>query len=294
MNDTPKEDWKFMAPVSEKKVWFITASAKGLGASVARAALDAGYAVVATGRKPQTVVEALGEHENLLVLKLDITRPDDAEAAVAATLERFGRIDVLCNNAGVFFAGYFENTSMEQYHRQYDIDTYGTMHVTRAVLPVMRKQRSGMIITTTSAGGLLALDFCSVYAPSKFALEGWMEALRHDVEPFGIRTMISEPGFMRTKILGSGEIIWPDLDVPDYAERTRATIEQWKGMDGAQPGDPDKYAVGLIKATELGDPPFRFMGGADAIEMAETKAKWLTEDIAKCHALGCADMAFDD
>lgn len=283
-----------MASKTDKKVWLITASAKGLGASVAKAALKAGYAIVATGRKPEMVAEALGEHEDLLILKLDITKPEDSEAAVKAAVERFGKIDVLCNNAGVFFAGYFENSSREKFREQYEIDTYGTMNVTRAVLPVMRRQHSGLVITTTSAGGLLALDFCNVYATSKFALEGWMEALRYDLEPFGIQTMISEPGFMRTKILGANEIKWPDLSIGDYAERTKKTIEEWKAMDGTQPGDPDKYAAGLIKAAEMENPPFRFMGGADAVEMAETKAKWLLEDIEKCRKIGCTKMSYDD
>jgi len=276
------------------KVWFVTACAKGLGASVAKQALNRGHLVVATGRNPTTVREALGDHENLLICKLDVLKQDEIDAAVKATVDRFGKIDVLCNNAGVFFAGFFENTSDAQMRRQYEINTYGTMNVTRAVLPIMRKQRAGLVITTTSAGALLALEFCGVYAASKFALEGWMEALRYDLDPFNIQVMLAEPGFMRTAIFGPNEIVWPDLKVDDYEERTQNAIALWKTLDRAQPGDPDKYAIGLLEATETEHPPFRFIAGADAIEMAQKKADWIVKDINKCREIGCTEMSCDD
>lgn len=185
-------------------VWFITGAGRGLGIDIAQSALAAGHSVVATGRNPQKVLEAIGEHENLLTVALDITDQAAADAAAQAAVDRFGRIDVLVNNAGNFYAGYFENTSPAQLRAQMETNFFGPTNVTRAILPIMRKQRSGQVITVTSAAGLMGQEFVAAYAASKFALEGWMESLRYDVERFGIKTMAVEPGFFRTELLVEG------------------------------------------------------------------------------------------
>jgi len=188
--------------MSDKKIWFITGAGRGMGADFARAALAADHAVVATGRDSGRVSQALGHANDLLAVKLDVTSRADAEAAVRAAVNRFGHIDVLVNNAASFYAGYFEELTPEQMERQLATSLIGPMNVTRAVLPVMRKQRSGHIISISSSAGLAAgFEFVSAYAASKFGLEGWMESLHAEVTPFGITTTIVNPGFFRTELL---------------------------------------------------------------------------------------------
>ena len=251
-------------------VWFITGAGRGLGVDIARSALAAGHPVVATGRDADRVLAAIGAHENLLTVALDITDPAAAVNATHAAVARFGRIDVLVNNAGNFYAGYFETISDEQLRKQMETNFFGPLNVTRAILPVMRRQRSGQVITITSAAGLLGREFCAAYAPSKFALEGWMESLRYDVEPYGIKTMAVEPGFFRTELLVEGaSTIWPELDIEDYAQRTAETIKAWSGMNGLQGGDPKKLAEALVTLSDSDELPLRFLAGADVMADVE-------------------------
>src|SRR5438034_1278930 len=190
------------AQMTSKKTWFITGAGRGMGLEFAKAALVAGHNVVATGRNPDAIREALGPADDLLAVKLDVTSPKDAEAAVKAAVHRFGGIDVLINNAASFYAGYFEELTPEQMERQLTTSLIGPMNVTRAVLPVMREQRSGHIISISSSAGLAAgFEFVSAYAASKFGLEGWMESIHAEVAPFGITTTIVNPGFFRTALL---------------------------------------------------------------------------------------------
>jgi NAD(P)-dependent dehydrogenase (short-subunit alcohol dehydrogenase family) len=203
---------KYMA---DKKVWFITGAGRGMGVEFAKAALVDGDAVVATGRDTRAVTEAVGEADDLLVVKLDITSRADAEAAVQAALDRFGRIDVLVNNAGDFYAGYFEELTPEQFERQLTTNLVGPMNVTRAVLPVMRRQRSGHVISISSGAGLLGFEFCSAYAAAKFGLEGWIESLAAEVAPFGIHTTIVNPGFFRTELLTNASTSYAEPSIDD-------------------------------------------------------------------------------
>lgn len=259
-----------MTGSTEKDVWFITGAGRGMGIDIARAALNAGHAVVATGRNADRVREAVGAHDSLAAVALDITDPAAAEAAAQAAMDRFGRIDVLVNNAGNFYAGYFENISPEQFRAQMETNFFGPLTVTRAILPIMRQQRSGQIITITSTAGLIGQEFCAAYAASKFALEGWMESLRFDLEPYGIATMAVEPGFFRTELLVEGSsTIWPELQIEDYAERTARTIKAWKSLNGQQGGDPRKLAQALVTLSDSDTLPLRFVAGAGAMAGVE-------------------------
>ena len=255
-----------------KKVWLITGAGRGMGADIARAALAAGHAVVATGRNSDAVSKALGQATDLLTVALDVTSRSDAEAAVRAAVDRFGRIDVLVNNAASFYAGYFEELTPEQFERQLSVSLIGPMNVTRAVLPVMRKQRSGHIISISSSAGLAAgFDFVSAYAASKFGLEGWMESLQAEVAPFGITTTVVNPGFFRTELLTEQSTNYAEPSIADYDERRGPLVEYWKSQNGRQSGDPAKLARALITIASEKQPPRRFIAGADAIATAEQK-----------------------
>ena len=253
------------------KAWFITGAGRGMGLEIAKAALAAGHKVVATGRDTDKVARALGEAKDLLIVRLDVTSPTDAESAVKATVDRFGRIDVLVNNAASFYAGYFEELTPEQIDRQLATSLIGPMNVTRAVLPVMRKQRLGRIISISSAAGLVGFEFCTAYAASKFGLEGWMESLHAEVAPFGITTTIVNPGFFRTELLTDKSTNYAEPSIEDYAERRAKQLEFWKAQNGLQPGDPAKLARALIMIGSQEPPPRRFIAGADAIAIARAE-----------------------
>jgi NAD(P)-dependent dehydrogenase (short-subunit alcohol dehydrogenase family) len=259
------------------KVWVVTGAGRGMGVDIAKAALAAGYEVVATGRNTDKVTEALGKSDSLLIVKLDITKPADAESVVKAALEKFGRIDVLVNNAANFYAGFFEELTPEQMERQLSTSLIGPMNVTRAVLPVMRKQRSGLIITISSTAGLTGFEFGTAYAASKFGLEGWMQSLQAEVEPFGIDTTIVNPGFFRTELLTEESTNFAERTIEDYNERRAKQMEFWKGYNGQQAGDPAKLAQALITISGQEKPPRRFLAGADAVETAEKVAATLQQ-----------------
>jgi NAD(P)-dependent dehydrogenase (short-subunit alcohol dehydrogenase family) len=259
--------------MTDKKVWFITGAGRGMGVDIAKAALAAGNAVVATGRNPDAVTQALGEADDLLVVKLDVNDPTDAQAAVTVAVERFGRIDVLVNNAGNFYAGFFEEISPEDFRAQVETTLFGPMNVTRAVLPVLRAQRSGLVVAISSTAGIVGQEFCTAYAAAKFGVEGWIESLTPEVAPFGIRTMLVEPGFFRTELLTPESTSYAQPSIDDYAERTNQTVAAWKAMNGQQGGDPAKLATALVQLASQDDPPLRWVAGADAIATVEHKAK---------------------
>ncbi|MFC9154799.1 SDR family NAD(P)-dependent oxidoreductase [Streptomyces bauhiniae] len=269
------------------KVYFITGAGRGLGADIARQALKAGHRVVATGRRPEKVLEALGgERDTLLPVALDVTDPASARSAVDAAVERFGRIDVLVNNAANTYGGFFETISDAQMRAQLETNLFGPMNVTRAVLPVMRAQRSGHVVSISSLAGLVGLPGTTAYATSKFGLEGWMEALRFDLEPFGIRTTVVEPGYFRTELLTDASSNFAELSIDDYAERSAAMQEGRVRMNGKQPGDPAKLADALLKVVDLEEPPVRFVAGSDAIEAVAVKAGELLAQAEASRELG--------
>ncbi|MCP3764122.1 SDR family NAD(P)-dependent oxidoreductase [Domibacillus sp. A3M-37] len=264
---------------NKKKVWFITGGGRGMGVEFVKVALTAGYQVVATGRNADKVATVLGDDENLSIVKLDVTDPTDAEAAVKLALDRFGGIDVLVNNAGNFYGGFFEELTPQQIEQQINTNLYGPMNVTRAVLPVMRKARSGHIISISSLAGLVGFEYNAAYCASKFGLEGWMESLHHDVAPFGIKTTIVEPGFFRTKFLEPESTFLAEPSINDYAERNAQYQAFWEEKNGKQEGDPVKLAKALINIASQEEPPLRWIAGADAIAGAEQKVVELQNQI---------------
>lgn len=276
-----------------KQVWFITGASRGLGVDIAKAALAAGHLVVATGRSPEKVTAAIVASPDLLTVPLDVTDAAAARVAVQAAVDTFGRVDVLVNNAANFKAGFFEEITDADFRAQIETTLFGPVNVTRAVLPVMRAQRSGLVVTISSTAGLAGQVFCSAYAASKFAVEGWMESLTPEVEPFGIRTMLVEPGFFRTELLTPESTQYAAPSIEDYADRTAATIAGWQSMNGQQGGDPAKLAAALVQLAALEQQPVRFPAGADAVGLFETKAQELL-DQANAHRDLSSSLAHDE
>jgi NAD(P)-dependent dehydrogenase (short-subunit alcohol dehydrogenase family) len=200
---------------------------------------------------------------------------EDAHAAIAAAVTKFGRIDVLVNNAGNFYAGFFEELNPEQVRNQIETLLFGPMNVTRAALPVMRKQRSGLLLTLSSTAGITGQMFCTAYAAAKFGIEGWIESLTSEIAPFGIHTMLVEPGFFRTELLSAQSTTYAKSSIDDYAKRTTETVTAWSGMNGKQGGDPAKLANAIVQLAGLKEPPVRFAAGNDAVKAFEAKAKAL-------------------
>ena len=263
--------------MKNEKVWMITGAGRGMGTDITKAALAAGFNVVATGRNTDKLAKTFGQAENLLIVKLDVTKPADAASAAKTAVDRFGRIDVLVNNAANFYAGFFEELTPEQMEQQLQTSLIGPMNVTRAVLPVMRKQHSGQIITISSTAGLVGFTFGAAYAASKFGIEGWMQSLQPEVEPFGIDTMIVNPGFFRTELLTEQSTNFAKPSIDDYNESRTQQMQFWKGYNGQQSGDPAKLAQALITISSQEKPPRRFLAGADAVATAEQVAATLRQ-----------------
>jgi NAD(P)-dependent dehydrogenase (short-subunit alcohol dehydrogenase family) len=276
-----------------KKIWIITGAGRGMGVDFAKAALGAGHNVVATGRNPDAVAKAVGDGDDLLVVKLDVTSTPDAEAAVKAAVDRFGGIDVLVNNAASFYAGYFEELTPEQIERQLTTTLIGSMNVTRAVLPIMRTQRSGYVVTISSSAGFAGFEYGTAYAASKFGVEGFMESLAPEVEPLGIHTTIVNPGFFRTELLTNESTNYATASIEDYAQRNAAQREFWESQNGQQPGDPAKLAQALLTLANQDQPPRRFIAGADAIAQAEQQVAQFQAEINAYRDLS-SSLALDE
>jgi NAD(P)-dependent dehydrogenase (short-subunit alcohol dehydrogenase family) len=278
--------------LTTNEVWLVTGAGRGMGLDIAKAALAAGHKVVATGRNTEKVAKAVGESANLLIVKLDITSHADAASAAKAVIDRFGRMDVLVNNAASFYAGYFEELTPEQMELQLKTSLIGPMNVTRAFLPVMRQQGSGKIISISSSAGFTGFEFCSAYCASKFGLEGWMESLQGEIEPFGIQSMIVNPGFFRTELLTEESTNYARPSIKDYNERRAQQMEFWKSQNGKQTGDPAKLAQALITLARQKALPRRFIAGADAIGTAEQKIALLQQQINAYRDLSTS-LAYD-
>ena len=271
------------------KVWFITGASRGLGLSMARAALAAGETVVATARDPGAVTRALGAGDDrLLACELDVAQATQAAAAVQAAVARFGRIDVLVNNAGYGHLGMFEESSVDEIERQFRVNVFGAMDVTRAVLPVMRGQRAGHVFTITSIGGLRGSPGASLYCATKFALEGWSEGLAGEVAPFGIRVTAVEPGRFRTDFLDASSARYPAASIADYAEAAAKSRAAFDENNHLQAGDPDKLADAMLQLVAAKEPPLHFLAGTDAVGVLETRIERDRRQLAAWGALSAS------
>lgn len=264
------------------KVWLVTGASRGLGREITRAALAAGETVVATARSADAVREACGgDHDRLHALALDITDADAALAVAAETIERFGAIDVLVNNAGYAELGFFETFTDAAVRRQFEVNLFGTMNVARAVAPHMRARRSGLIVTISSVSGLVSNGGGAVYSASKFAVEGWMEGFAQELAPFGVRSLTVEPGMLRTDFMDGKSASFGSIDIPDYAE----AIAQYRAFvdaaNGNQPGDPNRLAARIVAIALLAEPPSRLVFGDDARQWAGAKVDQLRQEIAQ-------------
>jgi NAD(P)-dependent dehydrogenase (short-subunit alcohol dehydrogenase family) len=256
------------------KTWFITGASRGLGLGIARAALEADDQVVATARNPEQVEAGLAGRDDgrLLALRLDVTDPASIQSAVDATFERFGRIDVLVNNAGYGQLGVFEQQSVAAINRQFATNFFGTLEVTRAVLPLMRAQRSGHIFTVSSVGGLIGAEGGSIYSATKFALEGWSEGINFELKQFGVRTTLIEPGFFRTDFLDASSVSYGDIAILDYTEYSAKFRAQLDAINHTQAGDPKKLGKVIVSLAASDDPPVRFAAGSDAYGILADRA----------------------
>ncbi|WP_339373082.1 SDR family oxidoreductase [Paenibacillus elgii] len=249
------------------QVWFITGANKGLGAAIAKEALEKGYKVVATARKTEGMEKTFGDSPNLLINNLDITIDEQVRSSVNSALERFGRIDVLVNNAGYALLGYFEEMSEQSIRQQMETNVFGTMKLTREVLPIMRERGSGSIIVISSASGIRTNEGGSVYSASKFALEGWTEGIGIELLPFGIRCMLVEPGPFRTDALNvKTSVKFSDIEIDDYKQQREAMRSNFVSADQKQPGDPAKLAKALMKVLNDSNPPLRLLAGKRTAE----------------------------
>ncbi len=275
------------------KVYLITGTSSGFGRALAEAALAQGNQVVLTARRPESVaeLEQVGG-ENALTVKLDVTSAEDRQAAVDVSVERFGRLDVLVNNAGRGSLGAAEAFSSEQLRAQMEVNFFGAVEMTRAALPVMREQKSGHIVNISSVGGLAAVGGFSLYCASKFALEGFSESLRDEVAPLGIFVTIVEPGAFRTEFAGDANM-QPEENIDAYESVIEPIRQYLYGSSGQQPGDPRRAALAMIQTVESDTPPLRLMLGADAYGLWEKKLSEMNEELAQWREVG-ENTAFPD
>ncbi|MEX3765147.1 oxidoreductase [Paraburkholderia phenoliruptrix] len=271
-----------------KRVWFITGASRGLGALIAQAALDDGNAVVATGRNAATIAERLGESPALLTASLDVTNEAQAKAAVGAAIDRFGRIDVLVNNAGFGLLAAIEESGDAEVRRIYETNVFGLLNVTRAVLPVMRKQRSGHVINTSSIVGYQAAAGVGVYSSTKFAVEGITEALHAELKPLGIHATMIEPGFFRTDFLDTSSLVVGKTIIGDY-EDTSGKLRHLAGeINHNQPGDPAKLATAMVRLVDAETPPLRLPLGTDTLKALAEKNAYVTAETETWKALAAS------
>lgn len=270
------------------KIWFITGASRGFGALVAERALARGDSVVATARNPQAITDRFGEHPNLLAVALDVADEAQALAAADAAIARFGRIDILLNNAGFGLLGAVEEASAAEIEAVYRTNVFGLLTVTRAILPHMRSARSGRILNISSIGGYRGAAGFGVYSSTKFAVEGLSEALHAELEPLGIHVTAVEPGYFRTDFLDSSSLSVSSTQIEDYHATAGNVRTIAAGLSHNQPGDPSKLADVLIGFVESPNPPVRLPLGSDTVAAIEAKhlsdaailAKWRAVSIS--------------
>src|SRR5579871_3773620 len=277
------------------KVWFVTGANSGFGASIARAALKAGDQVVATARNMNKLRSAFLDvpQDNLALVQLDVAVPGQAEAAVAEAVARFGHLNVLVNNAGNSYLGNFEELTNADIERQMTTNFYGVVNVLRATLPILRKQRAGHIINISSTAGAAGFKHCTAYSASKFAVEGLTLSLAMEVEQFGIKFTLVEPGFFRTNLLAATHVHYAKSAIADYAHEGSAE-SMWSGYDGKQPNDPDKLGEALVKISTMTAPPRFFVAGPDALDAVRSVMEARLNDMREHEDLSKAMVGNDD
>lgn len=273
-----------MTIVTGQKVWFITGASSGLGRAFADYALAEGHCIVVAARNQSKLLEIeRADPSRVLALPLDVNDPAQVARAASATLQRFGRIDVLINNAGYGIVGAVEETPDHELRAQMETNFFGAVSVTRAFLPAFRKQRSGAIVNISSLGGQLSFAGFSAYSASKFALEGLSEALAQELKPFGVKVLIVEPGAFRTEFAGGAMRYMPVID--DYADVVGGTRSFARGMHNTQEGDPTKAAAAIAKALQADETPLRLALGKDAVDSIRAHAEALLNDLKKWEAV---------
>ena len=274
------------------KVWFITGSAGGLGAGIAKAALAAGHEVVATDLDLDRLQQAYGQDgAQMLTVRLDIRDATQAQSAVEAALARFGRIDVLVNIGGYGQFGPFEENEPEAIERQFATNVFGTFNVTRAVLPVMRRQRAGHVINMSSNGGFKGVSGASMYSATKFAIEGFSESLAQEIAGFGLKLTLVEPGAFRTDFLDSRSLKYGSRSLDDYTDYRTKAQAVFEARNHNQVGDPDKLGKALVRIASEAEPPLRFIAGADALKVVTEKLKFVADEMKRWRSLSLSTDA---
>ncbi|HET9835923.1 MAG TPA: oxidoreductase [Rhodanobacteraceae bacterium] len=275
------------------RIYLITGTSSGFGRALAEAVLERGDCAVLTARNPGTVSDIAGRYDHrAIAVRLDVTNEEERRSAVDAAVKHFGRIDVLVNNAGQGSLGAAEEFSSTQIRKLMEVNFFGAIEMTRAVLPIMRKQGSGHILNISSIGGRVNIGGFALYGAAKFALEGFSEALRDEVAPLGVRVTLVEPGAFRTEFAGDSNMR-PETIIEDYRPVVDPVREYLYGNNGKQPGDPRKAALAMIQAVEAARPPLRLLLGADAYKLLEVKNREMADELAAWRSVGEA-TAFDD
>lgn len=267
------------------RIWLITGASRGFGALVAQRVLDAGDAVVATSRKASDISLVASDPERLLVLPLDVTNEAQARETAAAALARYGRIDVLVNNAGYGLLGGVEEASAEEVQSVFATNVFGLLNVTRAVLPSMRERRAGHVVNFSSVGGYQAYPGWGVYGATKFAVEGLSEALAAELRPLGVKVTVVEPGFFRTDFLSPQSLSSTQAQIDDYAETVGAMRVFAAGADHQQPGNPAKLADAMLAIAQADEPPLRLPLGSDTVARIEAKHRFVEQELAAWRSL---------
>ncbi|WP_312075912.1 SDR family NAD(P)-dependent oxidoreductase [Chryseobacterium sp.] len=266
--------------MSTKKVWFVTGASKGLGLALVQKLLAEGYKVAATSRSLKSFDNSIETSENFLPLEMDLLDENNVKKAISETVTKFGRVDVIVNNAGYGQLGTLEELTDVESRKNFDTNVFGSLNMIRQAMPYLRQQKSGYIINVASIGGITgAFPGWGVYCATKFAVAGFTESLAYEVAEFGINATVVYPGYFRTNFLDSGSMTLPENPIAEYTSARAVEAKHVEEINGNQPGDPEKAAVAFIELAEMQKPPIHFVMGTDAVGLAKDKMKALDADI---------------
>jgi len=266
--------------MNKKQVWLVTGASKGLGLALVQKLLQKGFAVAATSRSAKALEKAVGQHQNFLPLALNLLDEADVQKAINATIERFGRLDVVVNNAGYGLVGAIEELTDAEVRQNFEVNVFGSLNIIRHALPQLRRQKSGHILNISSIGGFTGgFPAFGIYCATKFAVNGFTEALAKEVEPFGLHATVVMPGYFRTNFLDSGSLVTPATELEEYTNVRQMQKTHQEEINNNQPGDPDKAADVLIEVAQMEQPPLHLLLGADAYGMAENQIKLVEKEM---------------